>query len=297
MPQQGLDHDGGIARDAAAGIVPAIGEDHGSPGSSQRLCDRLLGFVMVGRAAARPPAEDFATEPLGQHPGFRIVPVGNDEHFRAHVVNVRSLEAVRYRNAEDTVAALQRLHAVDEASSRLAAGHEARDRAAIENRAYGLHLAPGSTKAKIDEVLRSLQKIRMRKFFERHDGVRRLHHLVGQVTMHIELGTDDGLVARNRARMGQQIAFAIIVTPRHHRTVKAEQHHIDWQCRFELIENFVSQALIRLTGHEARGLGPCGGSLDERETIRSGRREPRPWAQSIGSAFRDARREGNRRRI
>ena len=155
---------------------------------------------MTGRAAARAPAQDLATEPLGERPGLRVVAIGNDEHFRAHIVNVRGLEAVRDRNAQDAVAALHRLHAVDEASSRLAAGHEARDRAAIENRAYGLDLAPGRTKAKVDEVFGPLQKIRMRKFFERHDDIGRLHHLVGQVTMHVELGADDGLVSGNRAR-------------------------------------------------------------------------------------------------
>ena len=120
------------------------------------------------------------------------------------------------RNAQDAILTFHRFHPVDEAAPRLTAGHKARDGPAVENRHDRLNFVPCGTKAKIDEIVGTFKKIRVWELFECDDDIRSRHHLVGQVTMHVELGSNHRAIASKRSSARQKVTLAVIVTSRHH---------------------------------------------------------------------------------
>ncbi len=65
----------------------------GWPVTARALRDGLLGLVMR-RDAAAGPAQDLATQLLGERRGFVRRAVGDDQHLGADVVDVGRLEAV-----------------------------------------------------------------------------------------------------------------------------------------------------------------------------------------------------------
>jgi len=110
-------------------------------------------------------------------------------------------------------------------------------------------------------------EIGVRKLLEGDNDIGRLHHLIGQMAMHIEFGANHASIANNGACVRDQIAFAIVVAVRDHRSVHAEQHDIERHGGPDLVEDFIAQPLIGGLADKACRLRPRGRSLDQRETV------------------------------
>ena len=173
--------------------------------------------------------QDFEAELFRQRSCLRLIAIGDHQHLRPDIGDIRRLEAMRDRDREDAVPALHRQEPVDEAAAGLAAGHEGGEPAAIEHRAHRLHLLARGLQAELQQILRPRQEVGMRELLEGDDDVGTLDHLCGEMAVHVELDTDDAIGPGERPRPSDQVAFAIIVTLRHHGAVQSEQHDVDRQ--------------------------------------------------------------------
>jgi hypothetical protein len=88
-----------------------------------------------------------------------------------------------------------------------------------------------------------------------------------QVMMHVQFGANDAVGPDDRAGPRQQIAFAIVIIPRHHRAVETEQGDVERHGRTQLVENLVAQALIAGLRNQPCRLRPGRGSFDQREAV------------------------------
>ena len=83
----------------------------------------------------------------------------------------------------------------------------------------------------------------------------------------IELDADDGFGSNQRADAFEEIALAVVVAVRHHRTVQVEQAAVDRERGLELPEDFVAHALIGFARGSAAGLCGVAGALDQLEAV------------------------------
>ena len=128
-------------------------------------------------------------------------------------------------------------------------------------------------------------EISVRKLQKRREDIRRRDALWRQMAVRVERGGHDHRGADNFADTGQQIAFAILDTARHHRAMQAKHHALHRQCCAKLVEDLIAQRLVDILAQIAPGFSPGGGALDQRESL-----TPRPRPQ-----HRDHRRTQRRR--
>src|SRR5262249_34018014 len=142
--------------------------------------------------------------------------------------------AVADRDGEHALLALHRLHLVDEAAHRLDRGRETRDQAAVVERHFRPDGAADGLDHQIDHFLAPLGEIRVRIFLEQHDDVGEAAALFRQVAVRVELDADHAARAYERAGALEKIAFAVVVTLRHHGAVQVEHDAVYGERAFEL---------------------------------------------------------------
>ncbi|MNS96544.1 hypothetical protein D3C72_1308470 [compost metagenome] len=86
--------------------------------------------------------------------------------------------------------------------------------------------------------------------------------------MGIEFRCDQHFRSNHRADAGEEIAFRIVITLRHHGSMQAKDHGIDGHGGGEFGKNRVPQRFISLALDKSRRFRPAGGSLNHREPFR-----------------------------
>ena len=224
FPQQ----KGGVRRRAATGIVRDIG-DHdragrrgGGPG--QRL---LVGCHHRRRFMAQIP--DLPSKLLRQIARLGPVAIGDHQHAGGGVGHIAPGKTMRQGDGENTVPALQFLHAGDEGFHGLVRGAPGADHAAIMQRHHRVGMAQMLVAANDIQFLRPLGRVDVGIFLEGDQGVRRIAHGRRDGAMQVQLAADHRIGADHGAATGQQIALAIIIAVRHHGPVHGEEDHVHRQ--------------------------------------------------------------------
>ena len=93
------------------------------------------------------------------------------------------------------------------------------DHLAIEALHRGLDLTARRAQREVDELLRALYEVHVRKLFECNQNIRRREAEVGEVRVWVQLRCDDALFPDERAYTCEDIALAVVVPLRHHRAV------------------------------------------------------------------------------
>jgi hypothetical protein len=234
-------HERGIARRAAAGVVGAVGEHDRPAVERERFIERLVDG-RIAHAELLAQADQLVGKTARE--GLRLCrfAVGVDQHLGAHVLGVAPREAVRNRDRQDAVLALERLDPVDERTRRIARGVHRDQHLAVDGRTDQLDLAFDLRRAQVDQLVGALEDVGVRVLLERDQQVGVGQHRRRQVVVRIELGADHRLRADQRAHAGQQVALAVVVPVGDHRAVQAEHDHVDRQRRAQVAKQLVAQA-------------------------------------------------------
>ncbi len=218
--------------------------------------------------------DQFAADLFGELVAVRLGVIGQHEDARAAFRRVAIVEAMRDRDRQHAVLALERHDLVDEAAHRLDRGRKALDHAAIEYGFHRLDLAADGAQREIDHLLAALGEIRVRIFLEQHDHVGGGAALHGEMAVRVEFDADHGLRADQRAHAFEEIALAVVIAVRHHRAVQVEHRAVDRQRGFQLPEDLVAHPLVGFARGSAAWLRRVAGALDQFEavTLRRGAR-------------------------
>ena len=234
----------GIARRAAAGIVPHIGDHHRAFGRGHGLRYGGL-FIQRGHQVAATIGEQFLPQlPSQLRTQFRRG-IGHRQRFRAHFRDIACHEAVDGRQRQDArIGLFQRDHAVDKAAHRLARGGENVDHPAIVNRHDRARPAFQRVNRDTPHIFGPVDEIGMGEFLEDGKEIRRRDPFCGQVAVRIEFRAQQNIRPDDVADAGQQVAFGVQIALRHHRAVQAQHHRIHRHGGAQLVQNFVAQGFV-----------------------------------------------------
>ena len=186
---------------------------------------------------------------------------------------------MRYRDRQDTVLALHRLDAVNQAAHRLDGGRIALELAAVVDRRHGPYLAAQSRQHEVQYVLGSLDEVDVWELLIEHEDVGRRHALRREMAMRVVRDADHAFGAGNRPRPLDDVAFDVVEAVRNHGAVQPEQQAVDRHRRLELVEDLVAHGLV--VGAIGRaGVGRMGNtSISPVLGFRSSRRSARTAAR------------------
>ena len=170
---------------------------------------------------------------------------------------------MREGDGEDAVAALGRLHVLDEAPHRLDGRAPHADHPAVMDRHDWFRIAPVGGEADIEQFGCAFAHVDMRIFLEDHERIRVLDHLRGDRAVEVQLTADYGIRPDDPAHPGEQVALAVLIALRGHGAVHGQEHDIDRHRRAEVLQYLVAKALIDAAHGEARRLGESGEALHD----------------------------------
>ena len=105
----------------------------------------------------------------------------------------------------------------------------------------------------VEQFTRTVQKVCVRKQFERDQDIGGIYHGLRKMGVEIENGTYSDVGTDDGSDMREQIGFAIGIAMRHHRPMKAERDDIDGQSCAQLIQNLVANFFIGCARHQTAG--------------------------------------------
>ena len=250
---QAAQHEGGVARGAAAGVVGAVGQHHRAAVQRQCLVERGVD-VRVRRDELLTQAEKLVGESACECLRLVRIAIRVDEHLASHVGHVAPGEAVHEGDREHAVAALESLDPIDQAPPRLACRMDNADHARIGQRRHRPDAALRHGRAQVHELECAVQHVGVRILLERDQQVGKSHHVLAQVAVRVELGADHDLWADDAAHALEQVAFTVVIALRDHRAVQAEQHHVHRQRGVQVAQQFIAQRLVHRPRDDARRL-------------------------------------------